>query len=113
MLGGIHHCFCYLLQCVRPDIEEVRMKEYVLSILAVATVGSLILILAPEGEGGGIRKHISLIVGLATILVIISPISKALEAIREVDLDEVKDNAYGPEEYESIFYTLHCHAVRP
>ena len=80
------------------------MKEYVLSILAVATVGSLILILAPEGEGGGIREHISLIVGLATILVIISPISKALEAIRNIDLDGLKDNAYDREEYESIFY---------
>ena len=80
------------------------MKEYILSILAASTVGSLILILTPEGDGGGIKKHISLVVGLATILVIISPISRALEAIREIDLDGIKESAGDLEEYESIFY---------
>ena len=80
------------------------MKEYILSILAASTVGSLILILSPEGEGGGIKKHISLIVGLATILVIISPIKRAIEAIREIDIDGINGSMHGSEEYESIFY---------
>lgn len=80
------------------------MKEYILSILAVATVGSIILIIAPEGEGGGIKKHICLIIGLATILVIISPMSRILEAIKEIDFDGIKGGVGYVEEYESIFY---------
>ena len=80
------------------------MKEYVLSILAASTVGSLVMMLAPDGEGGGIKKHISLIVGLATILVIISPMKRAIEAIREIDFDGINNSVHDSQEYESIFY---------
>ncbi|MBR2336246.1 MAG: hypothetical protein IKA62_08515 [Clostridia bacterium] len=80
------------------------MKEYVFSILAVATVGALVLILSPEGEGGGIKKHISLAVGLAAILVIISPLTKAMESLANLNFEGITSNTGDADEYESIFY---------
>ena len=68
MLVGVYYRACNIWQRGNAYITEIDMKEYILSILAASTVGSLILILTPEGDGGGIKKHISLIVGLATIV---------------------------------------------
>ncbi len=83
---------------------EINMQEYILSILAVAAVGAIAFILSPEGEGGGIKKHISLAVGLASILVIISPLSKAIESLADLKFDGFSGSVGRPDEYESIFY---------
>ena len=80
------------------------MKEYIISILAVAAAGSIILILSPEGEGGGIKKHVSLAIGLAAILVMISPLSNAIESIGNISFEGISGYSESKEEYESIFY---------
>ena len=89
-----------------------KIKEYIISIIAIAIIGSFALIITPDGEGGGIKKHISLIVGLAAIVVIISPLISALEHLSELKLENIgaleKDN----EEYESIFHSSYEAAER-
>ena len=44
------------------------MKNYIISIIIVGVIGSLVTLLSPDGEGGGLKKHVSLAVGLCMIL---------------------------------------------
>ena len=81
------------------------MKEYVISIICIGVIGSIITLLAPEGEGGGLGKHVRLAVGCAVILTCISPLGELIEGLREVELGELVPEIEegGLEEYESIF----------
>lgn len=50
------------------------MKEYIVSLFAAALVAALIGVLSPEGEGGGISKHMRLLTALFLLCVIVAPI---------------------------------------
>lgn len=81
------------------------MKSYIISIICVGVIGSIISLIASEGEGGGLGKHVRLAVGCVLILTCISPLGELIEGIRGLDLSglvpEVNEGAV--EEYESIF----------
>lgn len=81
------------------------MKSYIISIICVGVIGSIISLIAPEGEGGGLGKHVRLAVGCVLILTCVSPLGELIEGLRELDLSglvpEVNEGAI--EEYESIF----------
>ncbi|MBE6684812.1 MAG: hypothetical protein E7592_04095 [Ruminococcaceae bacterium] len=81
------------------------MKSYIISIICVGVIGSIISLIAPEGEGGGLGKHVRLTVGCVLILMCVSPLGELIEGLRELDFSglvpEVNDGAI--EEYESIF----------
>ena len=89
-----------------------KIKEYIFSIIAIAIIGSFALIITPDGEGGGIKKHISLIAGLAAIVVIISPLISVLESLSELQFENIGASEKDSEEYESIFYSSYEAAER-
>lgn len=81
------------------------MKSYIISIICVGVIGSIISLIAPEGEGGGLGKHVRLAVGCVLVLTCVSPLGDLIEGLRALDLSglvpEVNEGAI--EEYESIF----------
>ncbi|MBR4031162.1 MAG: hypothetical protein IKJ07_00330 [Clostridia bacterium] len=81
------------------------MKSYIISIICVGVIGSIISLIAPDGEGGGLGKHVRLAVGCVLILTCVSPLGELIEGIRGLDLSglvpEINEGAV--EEYESIF----------
>ena len=80
------------------------MEQYIISVIAVGIIGSIVSVLSPEGEGGGIKKYVNLIIGLSVTLVCISPITSALDFINNLDLNtQVSDDSEVKYEYESIF----------
>ena len=87
------------------------MKQYFLSIVIVSVIGSVISIIAPEGEGGGLSRHVSLAVGVCLILVCFAPAADAVEWLRELDLEAVFPESEGEvNEYESIFDSAYSQA---
>ena len=80
------------------------MKTYIIAIMCISVVGSIVSILAPEGESGGLGKHIKLIFGLCLIIVCLAPIKKGIEALSSLDVGDIlPDVSQDGEEYESIF----------
>ncbi|MBR3686791.1 MAG: hypothetical protein IKL66_04835 [Clostridia bacterium] len=81
------------------------MKSYIISIICVGVIGSIISLIAPDGEGGGLGKHVRLAVGCVLVLTCVSPLGELIEGIRGLDLSglvpDVNEGAI--EEYESIF----------
>lgn len=60
------------------------MKSYLLTLLGAALAVTLVGLLSPKGEGGGMEKHLRLICALFLICVLISPLSGAIDQIREM-----------------------------
>lgn len=79
------------------------MREYVLAVLIVGILGSCISLLAPEGEGGGLGKHVRLAVGVVLIAVCISPLLSLIDSLRELDLQGFLPEGEDLQEYESLF----------
>ncbi|MBE6584675.1 MAG: hypothetical protein E7649_06855 [Ruminococcaceae bacterium] len=80
------------------------MKQYIVSIIVVSIIGSVISILTPEGEGGGLARHTRLIFGVCVIVVCFSPLKDAIVWIRELDIESIlPDSEQNGSEYESIF----------
>ena len=50
------------------------MKVYIISVVAVSLVASALILLAPEGKGGGISKHLRLLTSLCILAVISEPL---------------------------------------
>ena len=50
------------------------MRQYLMSLFVLALCCAVIELLSPEGEGGGIARHIRLLSGLCLLLVALSPI---------------------------------------
>ena len=59
------------------------MKAYLLTLLATSLIVALIGYLTPEGERGGLSKHIGLLSGLCLLCVLIAPLGNALTEVRE------------------------------
>ena len=59
------------------------MKAYLLTLFATALVAMLVGILAPEGEKGGLSKHVGLLSSLCIVCVLIAPLGNAIADIRE------------------------------
>lgn len=80
------------------------MKGYIISVILVGIIGSVMSVLSPEGEGGGIGKTVKYATGLVLIIVCIAPLSAFLESLNNLDLQAFFDvEKEESEEYESIF----------
>ena len=81
------------------------MKMYVIAIVVVGVIGSVIRLLSPQGEGGGLKNHVRLAVGIATIPICIFPLLSFMDEVRSFDIGDVIGELEGEqiEEYESIF----------
>jgi hypothetical protein len=64
--------------------KEIFVKAYLLTLLTTSLIVALIGYLTPEGERGGLSKHISLLSGLCLFCVLIAPLGDALTEIRSV-----------------------------
>lgn len=51
------------------------MKQYLMSLFVLALCCAVIELLSPEGEGGGIARHIRLLGGLCLLCVAIAPLA--------------------------------------
>ena len=82
------------------------MKQYVISVMIAGVIGAIVTLLSPEGEGGGLKNHVRLAVGLVLVTVSVSPIIGFVKDMSQLDVNsiigEVGNSA--KEEYESIFY---------
>ena len=87
------------------------MKQYIFSIILVSVIAAVVSIIAPEGEGGGISRHVSLAVGVSLILVCFAPAVQAVEWLKELDIESVlPDEEADSSEYESIFNSTYTDA---
>ena len=57
------------------------MKGYIISVICISVITSLISMLTPDGEGGGIGKNMKLICGLCIVFVWINPIIMIVDGI--------------------------------
>ena len=62
------------------------MKEYIISFIIVAVIGSMVTMLSPDGEGGGLGKHTRLAVGLCIVLFCSAPLMKLVLSVAELDV---------------------------
>ena len=76
------------------------MKLYVLSVICVTAVGTLVSMLVPEGEGGGISRNIKLVYGICVVFVCIYPIKNIAIAVKELDIGSVVET---PEQDEDKY----------
>lgn len=60
------------------------MTAYLFSIIGASLVAALIGILSPEGEGGGIAKHLRLLTALFLLCTLIAPLKNAMQMLAEL-----------------------------
>ncbi len=60
------------------------MKEYLISIVAASLIAALLGILAPEGSGKGLSKHVRLLSALFLLCVLITPLKYISETVRDL-----------------------------
>ncbi len=58
------------------------MKEYLFTVIAAALITSVVSILSPSGERGGLSKHVGLLTALFLVCVLASPIKDTVEQLR-------------------------------
>ncbi len=75
-------------------------------------IGSIITVLSPDGEGGGLGKHTRLAVGLCLVLVCITPLYSLIESLKSFDVSDLIPEPDIEEslEYESIFQSSYYQA---
>ncbi|MBE6660959.1 MAG: hypothetical protein E7605_06105 [Ruminococcaceae bacterium] len=56
------------------------MKEYIIGLFALALCCAVVELLSPEGEGGGIARHIKLMTGLCLLCVLVTPVVSLLRS---------------------------------
>ncbi len=79
--------------------------------MCISVIGSLVSVLAPEGEGGGLGRIFRLIFGLCVVLVCINPIKNIVSEIKDLDIGsiiELPDNE--KEKYEGYFDSAYTDA---
>jgi predicted PurR-regulated permease PerM len=54
------------------------MKTYIVGLFALAIVCAVVELLSPEGEGGGIARHIKLMTGLCLLAALLTPVLSLL-----------------------------------
>ena len=58
------------------------MKAYLLTVIAASLITSIVTILSPSGERGGISRHMGLLTALFLVCVLITPAKDAIEQLR-------------------------------
>ncbi len=72
--------------------------------MCISVVGSLLSMLSPEGEGGGLGRNFKLVLGLCIVLVSLNPIKSIVLSVKELDIGSIVEvpEADG-EKYEEYF----------
>ena len=84
------------------------MKAYILSVIGASLAAALVILLTPEGKGGGIGKHIKLLTSLALLCIITDPFLTFIGSLSESKLDGFKEslleNVSETDPYENTLY---------
>lgn len=83
------------------------MKVYIISVVAVSLVASALILLAPEGKGGGISKHLRLLTSLCILAVISEPLisfSKNILSSSPRDMTYLFTDGLTETDSESVFF---------
>lgn len=79
------------------------MKEYLFTVIAAAMITSVVSILSPSGERGGLSKHVGLLTALFLVCVLASPIKDTVEQLRSwADGDLPLLDSVQKEDFEGI-----------
>ena len=79
--------------------------------MCISVIGSLMSMLAPEGEGGGLGAKFRLIYGLCVVLVCINPIKSVVLEIKDLDLSNiVGDFEEGTDDYSDYLNNAYTQA---
>ena len=65
------------------------MRDYIISLIIVSVIGSVVCLLSPEGEGGGLGKHTRLAVGLCVVLFCAMPVIGLVRSLTELDANSL------------------------
>lgn len=79
------------------------MKAYLISLFCAAIVASLVGILSPSGESGGIGRHLGLVIALFMLCTLISPLTSVIRELYDLAGGTVTLPDYGEnagEQYE-------------
>ena len=81
------------------------MSEYILTLSCISVFCGIIHILAPSGDGGGIKQNLRLISALAVLCVAVYPIGNFLMELKnyELDLSGLDLDVTAKAEYEQKF----------
>ena len=89
--------------------ELAKIKAYIISVMCISVIGSLVSMLAPEGDGGGLGKNYRLVLGICVVLVCINPIKSIVLGINGFEIDSIvgitDENEGKYEEYLNSAYT--------
>ena len=81
------------------------MKEYIITLVGAALFCGFVEMLSPDGEGGGIKKHIKLLSSLCILCILIAPLVSFAQEVKAYDLgaalSEIGDETYD-EKYDEI-----------
>lgn len=82
------------------------MRDYILTLSLISVFCGIIHILAPSGEGGGLKNNVRLISALAILCVALFPIGNFLIQLRDHDFAFSADDFGGDlnADYEGEFY---------
>ena len=80
------------------------MKGYIVSVIGVCIVGTVVSVISPNGESGGISKHIRLIIAVCVVSVCINPVFDAVNYINDINFDGLIENDGKTEsDYKDMF----------
>ena len=60
------------------------MGTYLITLITASLVAAVVGILTPDGERGGIAKHMQLLISLALLCMMIAPVKDAIAALTEL-----------------------------
>ena len=84
------------------------MKAYILSVICVSIVAAIVILLTPDGNGGGIAKHVKLLTSLSLLAVIINPFLNFVKSLSDTSFNGLKENILENVDnsinYENILY---------
>ncbi len=84
------------------------MKDYLIALAGAAIVIAIVGILAPEGEKGGLSKHLKLFTALLLALTLISPVVALIDGVRGALTGEIAfpwekhEETVEPEELQNV-----------
>lgn len=80
------------------------MREYLLSVVTAAIAVGAVTALMPEGEGGGLRRHVSFVGALCVLAILISPVGELMSFLGDLSFRGFGTVGDGTKsEYEEIY----------
>lgn len=82
------------------------MKDYIITLIGVSIVCGIVYILAPNGSGDGIKKHVKLVSSLCVLCIMIAPIGSFIEKLKSSEFNVLGEYTRSDEsenEYDKIY----------